>query len=230
MVLPVTKLAHRLRDCSLFAGLDDSMLNALTKNARSHNLADGTILFEQDARAKDIFFLESGQIKLSRISPSGQEKIIELVSPGDSFAEAVMFSEQQAYPVAATAIGPCRVCAINSQFFSGILSQSSEACFNIMAELSRRLHQQVMEIDHLTLHNAADRLVFFLLNQCRDTVSGSSNVHLDMKKQVLASRLSIAPETLSRTLAKLRKDGLIAQDSDNIFIQDINRLRRYAER
>ena len=74
-----------------------------------------------------------------------------------------------------------------------------------MAQMSRRLHWQIAEIDRLTLHNAAFRVIAYLLDQVPSTDLDSSVIHLDTPKHVIASRLSITPETLSRSFASMHK-------------------------
>ena len=85
-------------------------------------------------------------------------------------------------------------------YYAGILHQSTDACFAVMAQMSRRLHWQVAELDRLTLHNAASRVVRYLLDQVPSTHLVTSEFQLDTPKHVIASRLSITPETLSRTV------------------------------
>lgn len=92
--------------------------------------------------------------------------------------------------------------------------------------MSRRLHGHVAEIDRLTLHNAAFRLVTYLLDQIPSTHLGASHVLLDIPKKVMASRLSITPETLSRTFSSLIKDGLISIRDNAVTLNDVERLRR----
>ena len=212
----------------LFADLESSDVTAVLQHLGKADLCEGEVLFHQQQPARHFYLLESGQIKLSRISPEGQEKIIELITAGSTFAEAIMFSKSHEYPVSATAIDKCRVWCIDMNHFSSILRLSTSTCFKVMAQMSKRLHAQVAEIDRLTLHNATFRLVSYLLDSLPSTNCGASEVRLDTPKQVIASRLSITPETLSRTFTKLHRDGLIDMKDSVITLNDIDRLRRYA--
>jgi len=217
-----------LRRCTLFSDLNPVDFDAVLVQLKKVMLEDGDVLFHHNQPARQIFLLESGRMKLSRLSHDGHEKIIELIQPGSTFAEAIMFSERHEYPVSATAIKASCVWCVDSIHFSSILQQSTGACFKVMAQMSRRLHEQVAEIDRLTLHNATFRLVSYLLSCIPSTHRGSSQVRLDTSKQVIASRLSVTPETLSRTFTKLHKDGLILINDSVITLNDIDRLRHYA--
>ena len=93
-----------LRKCLLFSRLDDAEFETILAHTRLVALDENGQLFEQQQPAREIFLLRSGQVKLALISPEGHEKVIDLISPGVSFAEAVMFSGSHIYPVTATAL------------------------------------------------------------------------------------------------------------------------------
>ena len=216
-----------LRRCMLFSRLEDAQFEKILRHTRSISLAENGILFEQQQPANEIFLLSSGQMKLALVSPGGHEKVVDLISPGISFAEAVMFSGSHVYPVTATALIRSEVWGIDAGTYEGILRQSTDACFAVMEQISRRLHWQIAELDRLTLHNAAFRLIAYLLDQVPSTHLHSAQIQLDVPKHVLASRLSITPETLSRTFSRLNKDGYIDITENSIQIHDIERLMAY---
>lgn len=216
------------RNTPLFAELDENQLERVLDHTRLARLDPEAHLFEQDQPATDIYLLESGRIKLSRISPEGQEKVIHLVAPGNTFAEAVLFSGMARYPVTAIALNACRVYCIDLQTYSGILHESIDACFAVMARLSRRLHEHVAEIDRLTLHNATFRVIAYLLDQIPEDHGGpDTEIRLDIPKHVIAARVSITPETLSRTFSRLQKQGWLSVQDNLIVMHDLERLRQY---
>ena len=86
-----------------------------------------------------------------------------------------------------------------------MLRESSDASFGLLASMSRRLHMLVNQIESLTLQNATYRLVAYLLEEIPRDVKTSPEVQLTTPKGVIASRLAIQPETLSRSLAELRQ-------------------------
>jgi CRP-like cAMP-binding protein len=95
--------------------------------------------------------------------------------------------------------------------------------------MSRRLHWYIAEIDRLTLHGATFRVVCYLLDQVPSTHLGSSKIRLATPKHAIASRLSITPETLSRSFSKLSRDGLIEVHDDAITLSDVGKLRQFAQ-
>ena len=224
-----TRVLAQIQQCLLFSGLHAEQHEALLAKTHIRELEENAVLFEQQQPAQEIFLLESGQIKLARMSPDGQEKIIDLISPGNSFAEAILFSKHHVYPVTATAIVASRVFCFDASTYADILHHSTDACFAVMAQMSLRLHWQIGEIDRLTLHNATFRVISYLLDQVPSTHLGASEVRLDTPKHVIASRLSIKPETLSRTFAKLGREGLLSIQDNAVLLNDVERLRRYVQ-
>lgn len=219
-------LIAALRRTHLFADLSDEQLRAVLDSAQQCQLAAGEPLFTHGQPAERFFLLRSGLVKLSRLSPSGEEKIIEIVTPGQMFAEAIMFMDKKCgYPVNATAIEESVALSFVNEVFVAILRDSSATCFRLMASMSRRLHQHVSEIDRLTLHNASDRLLNYLVQQATQR-QGVMQLQLKVAKNVLAAQLSIKPETLSRIFTRLSNDGLISVEGAQITIHDIEAMRR----
>lgn len=193
------------------------------------NLSDGEHLFEQGQHADRFYQVVSGQIKLFLISMEGSERVIEVMQEAQTFAEAVIFMEERCYPVNAESIGNTELLAFDSDTFLNILSESRDTCFHLLADMSKRLHQRLNEIDYLTLQNATFRLIHYLLqhipaNHENDDVV---EVKLTTSKSIVASRLSIQPETFSRILKKLCKRELISVKGKVITLLDVEALRDF---
>jgi len=221
---------RELRRAYLFADMPDQYLQTLIQGMHEVHLNPGDVLFRHGQPAERFFFLRDGLVKLFRLSPEGDEKIIELMQPGQTFAEAVMFMGPQGrYPVNAEAVNESRVYTFDQKTFIGLLHDSSDACFGLLASMSRRLHMLVNQIESLTLQNATYRLVAYLLEQIPQDVKTSPEVQLITPKGVIASHLAIQPETLSRILAKLRQGGLIEVQGNHITVRDVQSLRRLVQ-
>jgi CRP/FNR family transcriptional regulator, dissimilatory nitrate respiration regulator len=207
-----------------FSALDDQQLATLAAACRLVRLDENENLFQHGQPAEDFFLVLAGQIKLFRLSEGGDEKVIEIITPGRLFAEAVMFMERQVYPVNAQAVQATELLAISSRVFTRILRESVDTCFRVMGIMSQRLHRHLNEIDSLTLHNATYRLVSYLLNEAAHGKQEASSLQLNTPKHVVASRLSIQPETLSRILSRLSKQNLIEVRGSHIEVLDYDGL------
>lgn len=218
---------EKLREIYLFSAFDERQLSSVLKATECISLEPGQRLFNQGDEIRRFFYVESGQMKLYRLSVEGYEKVIDLIGANQTFAEAVVFMDRSTgYPVNADALEPTRLLGFDALTFLGLLRQSNESCLQLMAIMSRRLRWQLNEIDRLTLHNATSRFVDFVFNPGNDGVADGKRIELNVPKNVLASRLSIKPETFSRILARLSSAGVIKVDKQAITLLDAEGLRR----
>lgn len=214
-----------LRQVYLFDALSDEQFERVMKTAALITLAPKQSLFSFRQPAERFYLVKTGQVKLYRVSPDGDEKVVEIIRTGKTFAEAVMFMERHVYPVNAEAVESTEVYSFDMATFLDLLKDSRQTCFRLMASMSQRLHGLVEEINSLTLQNATYRLVKYLLDQLPEGAVEAPAIHLATPKSVIASRLSIQPETLSRTLARLAAQGLLEVKGSNITLHDIQGLR-----
>ncbi len=209
----------------LFIDLPDDSFQKIADQSRMLILKSGEKLFEQGQPVTDFFFLAEGQIKLTRLSAEGDEKVIEIINKGDSFAEAAVFGRFSGYPVNCFAIQKSIVFRICATAYINELRSSIDSCFSVMTRISHLNHRLLREIDSLTLHNAMHRLAVYLLTGVEDE-EGSVEIDLIAPKHVIASRLSVKPETLSRTFKRLVEHGCITMEEKHIVIKDIKAFRR----
>jgi len=212
----------------LFADLNEEQVRRVTANAATVQLAEGDHLFRQQQPAHYFFLLKTGAIKLYRLSPSGEEKVIELIREGQTFAEAVMFMQGSAYPVNAQALVDSQLVRIEMNAFRRLLEHSPQTCLKILGHMSQRLHGAVQEIDQLTLQNAKMRVIQFLLRELPIDASSPTTLQWRTPKAVLASRLSVRPETFSRILKQLSQQGIIKVEGKNVKILDVDTLRQHS--
>ncbi len=213
----------------LFSALTDHEWQQMKKNVRMLHLKRSETLFNQGDTARRFFFLRQGRLKLYRLSAQGGEKIVELVRPGEVFANAVMFMQQRTYPVNAEALQESSLYAFDGAIFLDMLRRSPESCFRMLADFSQRMRRQLAEIDGLSLRSASVRLASYLHEHVVIQADGRGKIRLEASKKVIASRLSIQPETFSRVLGTLKKKALIQVQGEAIWVDDVAALERYAQ-
>ena len=223
---PGSPLYDDVRQHYLFAGLHPDDYDRLVRAVREHKLAKGEILFHRGDKAEHFYYVDSGLIELSLIAPSGEKKTLEVVGPGGTFGEAVAFMQEHKFPVTAEALEDSNTAQIPNSAYLDVLRANSGACMRLLADISRHLHARVREIEKLTIQNARHRLIGYLLEQVTEANGDATTIHLDLPRHVIASRLSIKPETLSRLLRNLTDEGLISIDDRNVEIPRISDLRR----
>ncbi|NNF16089.1 MAG: Crp/Fnr family transcriptional regulator [Gammaproteobacteria bacterium] len=216
-----------LRQHHLFSGLSNSDFAALAESMCTKTLRKGQFLFHRGDVASEFFFLERGQLELAVISPNGEKKILEVVQSGQSFAEAIAFMQRAVYPVTASALSDLELVQIPIEPYVALLRSNSEASFRLLADVCRRLHSQVREIERLTVQNARGRLSSFLLDHISRQDGDEASVQLDYPRRIIASRLSVTPETFSRLLRSMMDEKLISVHENMIHIHSVAALRPY---
>ncbi len=206
-----------LKQNDLFTDFNEAELAQIIAKTSYHELKKKQHFFVEGQPARHFFLAIYGSIKLSFLSPRGDEKVMDIIGAGNTFAEAVMFLNEKTYPVSATALKDSGVLQIDAQGYLNILEKSPKACFKIMARLSKRLHWSLTEIKSLSLHDGTYRLLKFLLNNAQQT-GKTTQIDLLVTKNILASQLSVQPETLSRILNKLSNDGLLSVNNNRITL------------
>ncbi len=210
----------------LFEALNDEQLETVLASCKKINLPAKKVLFEKDTAAEYFYLLRSGQVKLFTISESGVEKVMEIINPPQTFAEAIMFMPKQVYPLSAETIKESEIYRFEMKVFREMLEHSNELCIRLLGIMARHLHVMVNDINNLSLHNATYRFVVYLLEQIPEGAIELSDIHLSTPKNIIASRLSIQPETFSRVLHQVRKQGYIDVKGNDICLLDVDGLRQ----
>lgn len=212
----------------LFQELAPEQIAALETACRERRLSKGEMLFQKGDLAKGFFVVVFGQIKLAFPSSQGNEKVVQILGPRQSFGEAVMFMDRP-YPVFAEGLVDSLLLHIASATVFELLERDPLFARRMLAGLSLRLHSLVHDVETYSLRSSAQRVVGYLLQQCPQNETGASSfdISLPTSKQVIASRLNLTPETLSRIFHDLSVNGLIGVSGKQITINDVTRLREF---
>lgn len=189
----------------------------MRRHSHLTDMVEGESLFFQGDDAVSFYLVVSGRIKLFRVSPDGKEKVVEIMEAGATFAEALMFMDEPHYPVTATALVPSRVISINCRDFKAMLRESTDTCFLLLGKMSFRLRKLIREIDALSLETGTARTISYLL---REAPADSDSFDLKVAKSVIASRLSVKPETFSRILKNLQDNDVVTIEGRRVTIHD----------
>jgi CRP/FNR family transcriptional regulator, dissimilatory nitrate respiration regulator len=214
----------------LFSDIGDEALHHLAAGSSLQRFERGQLVFRQGEPCEHFHVVAGGQVKLFVLSPAGQEKIVELVGPGGSFAEALMFLGKPCM-VSAQALVDTLLVSVSRAAVMAELGRDHQFALRMLAGLSRRLHGLVHDVQAYALQNGVQRVVGYLLNQgeAEDCVSGECiTVSLPVSKGAVASRLSLTPEYFSRVLRELEEAQLIEVDKRDIRIIDTRRLAAYS--
>lgn len=212
----------------LFQEMNPAELDRLAEGCSLRRLARGDMVFRCGEPCEAFHVTVTGQVKLFALSSAGQEKVIELIGPGSSFAEALMFTGKP-YFINAQALTDTLLLTVGKRAVIGEIERDCRFALRMLAGISRRLHGLVHDVQAYALHSGMQRVIGYLLRdqQAEDGVSGDVTVSLPVSKATIASRLSLTPEYFSRALHELEAAGLIEVDKRDIHILDVRRLASY---
>ncbi len=223
--LDIPQILSRL---PLFLELTPEQLARIALSTREKRLGKGEMLFQKGDSPHGFYVVVFGQIKLAFPSSQGNEKVINILGPRQSFGEAAMFMDRS-YPVYAESLTDTLLLHIARQAVFELLEEDTSFARCMLAGLSMRLHSLVEDVESYSLRSSTQRVIGFLLQHCEQESpdSAEETIALPTSKQVIASRLNLTPETLSRIFHELVELKLITMHGKQITIHDVRRLREF---
>ena len=211
----------QLKQIPLFAGMTNGTIMNLLVDATVRRYHRGTTLFMQGEQADRFFVILEGWVKGFRQAPDGHESVIAVFGPGESFAEAAMFVSGN-FPISTEIAADARLLVIPRNGLLKQLREDPDIALKMLASMSRRLRGFVQQVEQLTVKSATQRLASFL-EKLVDVEEGPDEFQLPLDKMLIAGRLGMQPETLSRALSKLRSIG-VATEGHRVIIKDVAAL------
>ena len=215
-----------LKNSPFFAGLSDVDMDALMEIASISERPRGELLFSDGEEAIGFFVVLDGKVKVYKLSPEGKERILHIIQPGGTFAEAAIFGEGL-YPAYAEPLQLSKLLFLPKEKFLNLLMNNGRISINMIAGLSKFLRQFANQIEDLTFKDVPSRLARYLMEISHGT---KATVELPISKTQLASNLGTVSETLSRTLRKFSEDDLIKVSGKTVKILDFTRLEELSEK
>lgn len=227
----IDDVARCLAVLPLFQEMTPQELERLAHGCRLRRFGRGDPIFRVGEACEEFHASVTGQVKLFALSPAGQEKVIELIGPGHTFAEALLFTDKP-YIVNAQALTDALVLSVHKDAITAEIARDGRFALRMLAGISRRLHGLVRDVQAYALDSGVQRVIGYLLRELPpDTTEPRSDterrVSLPVSKATIASRLSLTPEYFSRVLRELEAHGLIEMDKRDILIPDVHRLAEY---
>lgn len=214
----------------LFQELTAQQIDHIAAQVREKRLTKGEMLFQKGDPSRGFYLIVFGQLKLAFPASNGNEKVVDILGPKQSFGEAVMFMDRP-YPVLAEAIADTLLLHIGKEVVFELLENDPSFARHLLAGLSMRLHSLVQDVESYSLRSSAQRVIGYLLQHCPNESGGNCDSRIDItlptSKQIIASRLNLTPETLSRIFHDLADAKLIDVNGKQVVVHSLKRLREY---
>ena len=215
MATQVKPPCELVREFPFFAGLDEQTYHELLAAGRTRRFAKGETLFFDGEPCKGLFLVQSGVIKIYKMSESGREQILTLQRAGDSVAELPLF-DGGLYPACAAAMEDATVLFIPAATFNALLERHPKLSHAVISALAQRMRKLVALIEDLSLRQVRQRLARLLLEEAQ----GQRKFQLAYTNEELAARLGSVRDVISRTLSSLQADELIHLDGRKVELRD----------
>ncbi len=219
-------VASALSNLPMFRQLEPEQTAAIVRGTRVVRGGRGDLLFSKGDMPTGFYVIMYGQVKLALSTNRGLEKVLQLLGPGQSFGEAVMLLERE-YLVHAECLADTLLLHVPKQAIFDAIDADPRFARRMLAGLSFRLHEMVSDVEAYSMRSAAQRLVGYLLNLCDGQDADGQRISLPTSKHLVASRLNLTPETLSRILHTLADEALIRVEGRSVVICDVERLKAY---
>jgi CRP-like cAMP-binding protein len=210
---------------AVFRGLKAETVEHIIAPATAVMLRPHDLIVRQEEPATAFFIVIDGWIKLYRDTPSGDETVIDIMTKGQSFAEAVAFTGNR-YIATAKAVSGARVGRIPADHIVRCIRQSPDIALAMIASVSQHMHQLVQQVEQLKAQSGVQRVAEFLASLSL-AEQGQCALVLPYDKVLIASQLGLTPESLSRAFARLRTIG-VSVDASHVVVRDVAKLRALA--
>lgn len=225
----MSELLERLAGLPLFSGLTPEELSAVAGLGLTRAFSRGQIIFSEGEEGRGFHLLIEGRVKVFKTSPEGKEQILHIWGPGQIFGEVPVFAGG-CYPAHAESLDASRTLFLPRAGLLEHLRSNPELGLKLLAALSRRLHHFAGLIEDLSLREVPGRLAAYLLELTPRQAGAAPVVELEVSKGQLASLLGTIPETLSRILSRMAKEGLLeAAGPRGYRLLDVERLLELAD-
>lgn len=225
----VDKIAA-LRRTALFDGLDDEALDALSSRAVPRHLERDEILFVAGEEARGLFVIVTGSLRAYREGLDGREQVIHVERAGATIAELPVFDEKP-YPSTVAAEEETTVLFLDKRDVQRLCLEHPSIALSALRVLAGRLRRCAELVEALSLREVDERLARWLLSEARARGRRSEDaltLKLSLTNQQIAARIGSVREVVSRALARLQSNGLVALDGRTVKIPDEEALEAFA--
>ncbi len=210
---------------AILSGLPPELRARILASAQTRRVDTGGTIFIQGEPSSSVYIVIDGWVKLYRMAPSGTEAVVSVLTRGRSCGEAVALRETP-YPVSAEAITDATLLRRDAGQLRQQMRDDPQLAISMLAGTYVHLQQLVLQVEQLKARSGVQRVAEFLANLATCT-NGPCQVVLPYNKALIAGRLGMKPESLSRAFARLRDYG-VRMEANTAHIDDLAALRELA--
>ena len=216
-----------LAQTPLFRGSSPSDFAALRPAIRTHTYGKGQYVWHTGDPASAMYVVVSGQVNVSRFGPRGEQFVVDVFLPGDSFGE---FSVLDGLPriVDCVAVEPTVCLAAGRESLLAFLERNPRLALKMLAGLGRRVREQDLYRSETAFQNISGRVACTLITLADthgELVGDGVRVAADLSQTMLANMVGASRENVNRALSRLVRLGRIRRSGATIIIPKLEELR-----
>lgn len=215
---------HILASVPYFSGLDQDTFQAITRMAIQRSYWPGQVVLIEGEPSLGLHVVESGWLKVFKISLDGREQVLQTLGPGDTFNAVSVFSGEP-NQASVDALEQATVCLVPRDAMLRLLDENPNLAQLVIKDLASRVTHLIALVEDLSLRTVEARLARLLMEHARDETLERRRWATQAE---MAARLGTVPDVLNRALRKLAEDGLIQVARHQIQIIDRKGLEEIA--
>jgi CRP-like cAMP-binding protein len=224
---------HRslIQSLPVFGAMDDAELEDVIGRATALRIPKGSAVFEQGETAKSFYVLLNGRLKVTKLTPDGQQVVIRFVMPGDIYGIAKALNRSD-YPATATALVDSVTLAWDMAIWDDFMRRHPSFAQNVMQMMGQRIEEAHTRLKELATQDVEHRVahaVLRLVNQSGRKVEGGVLVDFPVTRQEIAEVSGTTMHSVSRVLSAWENAGLVVVGRQKVIVCDLERLARIAE-
>jgi CRP/FNR family cyclic AMP-dependent transcriptional regulator len=207
-----------LRRIPLFSGVADSDLQRVASLLIERRFPKNKTIVEEGLTGDYMYVIREGQVKVTKLSSDGREKILELLDAGDFFGEMSLLDSAPRSATVKT-MGEARVLALSRSDFLALLSRSPDLAMAVIQELTRRLRQVDEQASSLSFQRVKERTQGVLVRLARGEGEGvACRATPPLTHQQIADMIGTSRETVTRVVKGLKQDGWLRQQGKRYLV------------
>lgn len=208
-----------LRGIPLFQNLDEKDLGEIATLLIDRKFPRDAVIYEDGSIGDYMYLIQEGQVKVTKMSEDGREKILEILGPGDFHGEMALLDRAPRSASVKTTT-PCVLLALSRQDFLGLLKQNHEVTLELIRVLARRLRETDEQIRGLSFERVESRARRLLARLAKEKLPDQADrmATAPITHQQLADLVGTSRETITRVVKELKDSGWLEQEGKRYLV------------
>ncbi len=218
-----------LKHFNILESVDKATMMKLNDMTTMSTVKASQPIYFPDEQSSSIFFLKEGRVKISRISPEGQEVILDIIGPGELFGELGIVDPERDRDEIAQAMDDVLICTMRVKDFESMMRENSDLNLRVTKWMGLRLRKFEERIPDLMFKDVNSRVVGFLAKYAEEfgkIKDGVVTIKPTLSHQDIGYLTGCARQTVTTVLNKLRSEDIIDFDRKQFLIKNYNQLKK----